>query len=42
MIKIETKANIIAMWVLVSIGLVQVFLFSVGFGMGLVEGFRGY
>lgn len=42
MIKIENKANRIVMWILITLGLVEVFLFSLGFGMGLVEGFRGY
>lgn len=34
MIEIKTKADKIAMWVLIGIGLVQVFYFSVGFGYG--------
>ena len=42
MIKIESKADRIVMWVLISWSLFQVFMFSVGFGYGLVQGFRGY
>lgn len=41
MITIKTKADRIAMWVLIGLGLVQVFSFSVGFGYGFATALMG-
>ena len=41
-IEIENKANKRVMWILIGISLLQVFWFSYYFGMGFVEGYRGY
>jgi hypothetical protein len=38
MIKVEDKANRIVRDILVGMGLVWIFLFWVGFGMGFAEG----
>ena len=42
MIKIETKANRVVMWVLVALGLIQVFWFSYGFGYGFTTALLGH
>ena len=42
MIKIESKADRIAMWFLLVVGMVQVFLFTVGIGYGFMGEILGH
>ncbi len=39
MIKINSKADKIVMWILIGLGLYNVFWFFVGFGMGIANAF---